>query len=598
MNWKTRSYAESITQDHINTSATFYGWVDTIRDHGHLLFIHLRDVTGLIQVVFDPEKSKAVFDLANTLRSEFVVEVSGIIMERSEDTKNPKLKTGHIEVVADQLIVLNTSETPPFLVTEKDKDEHAFNVDEELRLKYRYLDLRRQSMQKNITTRSKILKEVRDYLYDENFHEIETPVLTKSTPEGARDYLVPSRVHAESFYALPQSPQLFKQLLMVSGFDRYFQIVKCFRDEDLRPNRQPEFTQIDIEASFIDETYIYQLVETLVKRLFTLNNITLPDTFPHMTYDDAMEKYGNDHPDLRFGMELVNVSDVCKDVNYKIFQMILKGNGLIKGMNIKNAADKLSKNVMQNEIAMTLIPQMGAKGLTWMKVIDGKLESNIVQFFTDEQQERLMKTLNAEDNDILVFIADTNHALVNDVLGRFRVYIANRLGLIDKTKFCPVWITDFPLFELSEGRVSSIHHPFTQPNTPAHSSMSKESLLALKSRAYDIVINGEEVGGGSIRIHNPKEQEEIFKILNLTADEIEEKFGFFVNALKYGTPPHGGLALGLDRLISMIIGTDSIREVIPFPKNRMAHCPLTNAPDKVTSAQLNELNLKTIPRLD
>ena len=589
MDWKNRIYCNDITHSKLGEKVELTGWIDTVRDHGHLLFFHLRDISGIAQIVVN-EDNKACFETANQLRSEFVVSITGTLSERSEETKNPHIPTGNVEVEVDSLTILNKSETPPFMVTEKDafdeSKKESFNVDEDIRLTYRYIDLRRDSMKDNIIKRYELIKAIRKTLDDHKFIEIETPVLTKSTPEGARDYLVPSRHHQEKFYALPQSPQLFKQLLMVSGFERYFQIVKCFRDEDLRPNRQPEFTQMDLEASFIDEEFIYSLIENLIVNMYNVVGKEIQTPFPRMTFAESMDKYGNDHPDCRFDMNLINVTEDLRGVNYKIFNSIIANGGLIKGMNIKGQSENLSKNVLQNEWALKLIPKMGAKGMTWMRVVGDQLESNIVQFFTQEEQDRIKAKLNAEDGDILVFIADTNHNLVNEV------FVADYLNLIDQDKTCPVWVTDFPLFEKQNGELTSLHHPFTQPNEPISASMSKEEILKVNARAYDIVINGEEVGGGSIRIHDTNMQHEIFQLLGLSDEEIHEKFGFFVNALKYGAPPHGGLALGIDRLVAMILGTNSIREVIAFPKNRVAYCPLTEAPSYVSQEQLQELSLR------
>ncbi|RAP34160.1 aspartate--tRNA ligase [Candidatus Marinamargulisbacteria bacterium SCGC AG-439-L15] len=424
---------------------------------------------------------------------------------------------------------------------------------------------------------------------------METPVLTKSTPEGARDYLVPSRHHLGKVYALPQSPQLFKQLLMVSGMERYYQIVKCFRDEDLRPNRQPEFTQLDLEASFIDEDFIIDLIEGLLVSVFKTEDITLNSPFLQINYEEAMDRFGSDKPDLRPGMEMVTVTDIFKDCGYKIFSGIVKNGGLIKAIVLKNKADQLSKNMLQNDWAGKVIQKLGGKGLTWMKLENGALQSNIVQFFTQEQQDELVKTVGAEDNDVIFMVADTNHHTVKDVMGRFRLFVAKELGLSDPDTFIPCWVTNFPLFELKDGNVSSMHHPFTQPDRDLPSKDDKEALLKVNSRAYDIAVNGEELGGGSIRIHDTTVQKQIFELLGLSESEIEQKFGFFNKALTYGTPPHGGIALGIDRLVAMVLKTDSIREVIAFPKNRVAHCPLTQAPSLPDQAQLDELNLSIHP---
>lgn len=588
MNWKNRHFTGDLSLKNTDPKVTMYGWVDTIRDHGQLLFCHLRDREGVIQLVFDPEKNPESYKVAQVLRSEDVVEINGEIVERSDEAKNPNLPTGSFEVHVNNITILTKAETPPFIISEKDD----FKVDEDIRLQYRYLDLRRPKMQQNIIKRHRILKKIQDILDEKGFISVETPMLTKSTPEGARDYLVPSRPHPGKFYALPQSPQLFKQMLMISGLERYYQIVKCFRDEDLRPNRQPEFTQLDMEASFIDESFIYELLEEIAISVFALEGKTLKANFPHITYAEAMEKYGNDRPDLRFDMQMVNATSIFKDTSYKIFNMIVGSGGLIKGINIKNKADQMSKSMLQEDLAKKVIPKLGAKGMTWMKFIDGKLESNIVQFLSETEQNAIVETMQAQNNDVLIFIADTSHALVNDVLGRFRAYIAERLDIIPKDLLSPCWVIDFPLYEEKDGRLHSVHHPFTSPNQDISKITDKDTLLKVNSRAYDLVVNGEELGGGSIRIHDPKIQEKVFQDLGLTDAQIEEKFGFFVKAFKYGTPPHGGIALGVDRLVSMILGVENIREVIAFPKNRVAYCPLTQAPSNVDDAQLDELSIK------
>ncbi len=592
-----RRYCSNLSLEQTNETIILAGWIDTIRDHGQLLFMHLRDRTGVVQIVFNPEDNKDLHNQAEQLRSEYCVALKGVIIERDDDAKNPHVATGMLEVHVSDLIIFNKAQTPPFLISEKsitDDESTDFNVDEDLRLTYRYLDLRRQSMQYNMITRHKIMREIRNYLDDKGFIDVETPVLTKSTPEGARDYLVPSRHHDNCFYALPQSPQMFKQLLMVSGLDKYYQIVKCFRDEDLRPNRQPEFTQLDLEASFIDETYIYSLLEPLVERVFKLVGKSLSGPFPHITYHDAMNRYGNDHPDLRFDMTMVDVTSLLKNVNYKIFNTIANNNGAIKGIKVPNKAAEMSKNMLQEELAKKVVPKFGGKGMTWMKVIDGKLESNIVQFFSEQEQADLIHALEATDNDVLLFVADTNKALVNDVLGRLRLYVGEKWGFIDQSKIAACWVTDFPMFELKDNRLNSMHHPFTQPDDSFMSAQTTDDFLAVNSRAYDLVINGEEIGGGSIRIHDSETQAKIFQTLGMTDDDIKQKFGFFVEALTYGTPPHGGLALGMDRLVSMALDTDSIREVIAFPKNRVAYCPLTQAPASVADQQLDELKLTCV----
>jgi aspartyl-tRNA synthetase len=597
MEWRQRIYCGDLTPSDAGRDVLLMGWVDAFRYHGSLLFIHLRDVRGIVQVVFNPVISKESYDKAAGLKEEYVVKVRGKVALRHQGTENPNISTGAIEVLADEMEVLSLSRTLPFKISEKaiafgeDIKANPEKVDEDLRLQYRYLDLRRPSAQELFIKRYEIIKGIRKYLDQLHFMEIETPFLTKSTPEGARDYLVPSRIHKGKFYSLPQSPQLFKQLLMMSGMDRYFQIARCFRDEDLRPNRQPEFTQLDLEASFIDEEFIYEIVEELTARIFALGGISLPRPFPRMTYEDAMERYGSDRPDLRFGMAFEEVTDILKETEYAVFRQVLEGSGCIKGFCVKAQADSLSKNVLQNEYAVKIAPSLGARGMTWMKVADGRLDSNIVQFFSETEQDRLKERFRAEDGDVLIMIADTYRDLVNKVLSGLRLHLAERLKLIPEDRYDPLWVTDFPLFELKDGKLGSQHHPFTMPDRIDFDPANKQECLALKSRAYDLVMNGEELGGGSIRIHRMDIQKKIFLALELTEEELETKFGFFLRALEYGAPPHGGLALGLDRVIAMILKASSIREVIAFPKNRSAYCPLSEAPSFVDGSQLKELGL-------
>ena len=571
------------------------GWVDALRDHGVVLFAHLRDRSGIVQVVFSPEVAPDVREAAAALKEEFCVAVAGRVVARAEGTENPGLETGQIEVIATGLTILSRSEALPFPISEKAMVAGAgvasASVAEDLRLQYRYLDLRRPSMQDNLIKRHRIIKAARDCLDERGFIEVETPVLTRSTPEGARDYLVPSRVHQGRFYALPQSPQLFKQLLMVSGFERYFQIVKCYRDEDLRPNRQPEFTQLDLEASFIDEEFIYGLIEEVTARMFAVGGIELPRPFPRMTHQEAMDSTGSDRPDLRFGLRFVEATGLFGDTSYSIFRHILERGGCIKGINAKEQSQALSKNVLQNEYAKQIVPGFGAQGMTWMRVVGGKLESNIVQFFNEAEQRAILARFDAHDGDVLMLIADPSTRVAVSALGQLRVHIADRLGLIPEETHCPVWVTDFPLFEATDDGITSSHHPFTAPDRADFDPEDREEVLALRSRAYDLVVNGEELGGGSIRIHDSEVQQRIFKALGLTEREVQEKFGFFLRALEYGAPPHGGIALGMDRVVAMILGASSIREIIAFPKNRSAYCPLSEAPSAVGRAQLAELGL-------
>jgi aspartyl-tRNA synthetase len=597
MKWRDRVYCGSLRTSHMGKDVLLMGWVDAIRDHGNLLFIHLRDIRGIVQVVFDPDANMESYKKSTSLKEEYVVEVRGKVGRRQKGTENPNLETGDVEVFATHLEILSKAKTLPFLISEKamvfgeEIQSSPENVDEELRLQYRYLDLRRPSVQALFIKRYEIMKCIRDYFHQVGFTEIETPFLTKSTPEGARDYLVPSRVHQDKFYALPQSPQLFKQILMMGGLDRYFQIARCFRDEDLRPNRQPEFTQLDMEAAFIDEEFIYGVIEELTVRMFALGGIVLPSPFPRMTYSEAMDRYGTECPDTRFDMSFQEVTDLVQETDYTIFRQVIEQGGKIKGFCVKGMAGKLSKNVLQNEYALRIVPSFGAKGMTWMKVIGGNLESNIVQFFSPTEQEAIRERFRAEDGDVIMIIADTSVDLVDKALGSLRLHVAERLGSIPGDRYSPLWVTDFPLFELKDGRLSSQHHPFTMPDRIDFDPANEEELLRLNSRAYDLVINGEELGGGSIRIHKMEVQDKIFKALGLNPKDVETKFGFFLRAMEYGAPPHGGLALGLDRVIAMILKTASIRDVIPFPKNRSALCPLTQAPSPVGRSQLRELGL-------
>lgn len=593
-----RIFCSQLTTSDVGRKVLLAGWVDAFRDHGGLLFVHLRDRSGIIQIVFNPEVASSEVCLqAASLRPEYCISVRGEVRKRLPGTENPNLKTGDIELIVSELTLLSESDALPFAVSEKAMTAGAVtagsdNVSEELRLQYRYLDIRRASIRDNLMARHRIFQCARQFLDSRGFVEIETPVLTMSTPEGARDYLVPSRVHPQSFYALPQSPQLFKQLLMIGGMERYFQMARCFRDEDLRPNRQPEFTQLDIEASFIDEEFLYELIEELAVRMFEIGGITLPRPFPRMTYAEAIDTTGSDRPDLRFGLRFVDVTQVFPQTSYSIFRQILQRGGCIKGINIKGQSEKLSKNVLQNEYAKEIVPSFGAKGMTWMRAEGGKLESNIVQFFGADELNGLRSRFDVSDGDVIIMIADPSYKVVTSALGQLRLHLANRLGLIPADSYCPLWVTEFPLFEpTDEGGVTSSHHPFTAPDRIDFDPGNVEELLTLRSRAYDLVVNGEELGGGSIRINNRDVQRKIFAALGLSEKEMREKFGFFLRAFDFGAPPHGGLALGMDRTVSMILQTPSIREVIAFPKNRSAACPLTGAPSAVTREQLSELGL-------
>jgi len=596
MTFTNRSNCGHLGLTDVGRTVQVTGWVDALRDHGELLFIHLRDRSGIIQAVFNPGNTpQEVCKLAASLRNECCVALTGRVVRRAGGTENPNIETGEIEVAAESLSILSRSETLPFQISEKAmiagvtrQDE---TVSEDLRLQYRYLDLRRPSMQDNLIKRHRIIRCIRELLDEQGFIEVETPVLTKSTPEGARDYLVPSRVHPQRFYALPQSPQLFKQLLMISGFERYYQIARCFRDEDLRPNRQPEFTQLDLEASFIDEEFIYGLIEELTVRMFAIGGINLPRPFPRMAYREAIDSYGSDRPDTRFDLRFIEATDIFKNTSYGIFRQILQRGGCIKGINIKGQSEKLSKNVLQNEYAKEIAPSFGAKGMTWMRVFDGNLESNIVQFFSPEERQAILQRFGAANGDVLILVADASYETVTSALGQLRLHIAGRLGLIPGNTYYPLWVTHFPLFEATDEGITSSHHPFTAPDRADFDPSDREGLLSLYSRSYDLVMNGEELGGGSIRINDRGLQHRIFQALGLSESDVEEKFGFFLRALDYGAPPHGGIALGMDRVVSMVLGTDSIREVIAFPKNRSAYCPLTDAPSAVAREQLAELGL-------
>jgi aspartyl-tRNA synthetase len=598
MSFGQRVFCGQVTKENVGRQVRLCGWVDAFRDHGGLLFVHLRDRSGILQIVFNPElASGEVMLRASALRSEYCITVAGEVKIRREGTENPHIETGDVEVIVTELTVLSEADALPFAVSEKAmiagvSSTGTDQVAEDLRLQYRYLDIRRPSMRDNLMARHRIFQCVREFLDSKGFLEIETPVLTSSTPEGARDYLVPSRVHERKFYALPQSPQLFKQLLMIGGLERYFQLARCFRDEDLRPNRQPEFTQLDIEASFIDEEFLYDLVEELTVKMFAVGGIELSRPFPRMTYAEAMDATGSDRPDLRFGLRFVDVTDLFAKTHYAIFRQILQRGGCIKGINVKSQSEKLSKNVLQNEYAREIAPSFGAKGMTWMRAEGGKLESNIVQFFSPDELDALWKRFEVADGDVLIMVADPSYAVVTHALGQLRLHLAHRLGLIPENLFCPVWVTEFPLFEPAEdGFVTSSHHPFTAPERIDFDPKNIEELLFLRSRAYDLVMNGEELGGGSIRINHRDVQRKIFAALGLTEEETREKFGFFLRAFDFGAPPHGGLALGMDRTVSMILQTQSIREVIAFPKNRSAACPLTGAPSTVKKEQLVELGL-------
>ncbi|AWI96667.1 aspartate--tRNA ligase [Staphylococcus aureus] len=583
---KRTTYCGLVTEAFLGQEITLKGWVNNRRDLGGLIFVDLRDREGIVQVVFNPAFSEEALKIAETVRSEYVVEVQGTVTKRDPETVNPKIKTGQVEVQVTNIKVINKSETPPFSINEEN-----VNVDENIRLKYRYLDLRRQELAQTFKMRHQITRSIRQYLDDEGFFDIETPVLTKSTPEGARDYLVPSRVHDGEFYALPQSPQLFKQLLMISGFDKYCQIVKCFRDEDLRADRQPEFTQVDIEMSFVDQEDVMQMGEEMLKKVVKeVKGVEINDAFPRMTYKEAMRRYGSDKPDTRFEMELIDVSQLGRDMDFKVFKDTVENDGEIKAIVAKGAAEQYTRKDMD---ALTeFVNIYGAKGLAWVKVVEDGLTGPIGRFFETENVETLLTLTGAEAGDLVMFVADKPNVVAQS-LGALRVKLAKELGLIDETKLNFLWVTDWPLLEYDEDakRYVAAHHPFTSPKEADIAKLGTAPEEA-EANAYDIVLNGYELGGGSIRIHDGELQEKMFEVLGFTKEQAQEQFGFLLDAFKYGAPPHGGIALGLDRLVMLLTNRTNLRDTIAFPKTASATCLLTNAPGEVSDKQLEELSLR------
>ena len=568
---------------------TVAGWVHRRRDHGGVIFIDLRDREGLVQVVFNPEK-KEIFTEAERIRSEYVLSVKGTVRIRPDGTKNPNMKTGEIEIIASELNTLNDSLTPPF--------HHDENASEEVRLKYRYLDLRRESMLHNLRLRHRVTQALREFLDKNGFVDIETPMLTRATPEGARDYIVPSRTHQGKFFALPQSPQIFKQLLMMSGFDQYYQIVRCFRDEDLRADRQPEFTQLDIEMSFVDQQSVMNKMQDLIRYVFDqVMNISLPEVFPVMPYAEAMKRFGSDKPDLRIPMELVDLSDIMKEVEFKVFSGPAKDrDGRVAALAVPGGSSLSRKEI---DDYTSFVARYGAKGLAYIKIEDiskkkDGMQSPILKFLPDEVIDELVNRVDINDGDIIFFGADKEN-IVNDALGALRVRIGKDLNLLEEG-WQPLWVTDFPMFEKDKNsnNWTSLHHPFTAPSIDDAEELENNPGKVL-SKAYDMVLNGSEIGGGSIRIHNKKMQAKVFQLLNISDAEAQEKFGFLLQALEYGCPPHGGIAFGLDRIIMLLSGAESIRDVIAFPKTQTASCPLTDAPGEVSSEQLKETGIRLRP---
>lgn len=588
MRMQRNCWCGDVTRKDIGNKVVLAGWVQGRRDHGGLLFVDLRDRSGLVQLVFDRERHGALFNEAEKLRSEYVVAVNGEVVTRSPETVNPKLPTGEVEINVEEMELLNTAKVPPFYI------EDDIDTDENLRLRFRYLDLRRPEMQQMLKLRHRLLMTVRQSLDRQGFWEIDTPMLTRSTPEGARDYLVPSRISPGLFYALPQSPQLFKQLLMVGGVERYFQIARCFRDEDLRADRQPEFTQIDLEFSFCTREEVMGEVEALLAAIFQeLLDQELKTPLPAITYTEAMERYGSDKPDTRFGLELVDISEIAEVCSFKVFNQVIKDGGVVKGINVQGCG-YFSRKELDDLTA--LVQSWGTGGLAWMIVTEDGFKTPIAKFFSTGQLDALKKLMDADKGDLLLFVADQKEN-TEKILGQLRIHLARQLDLIPEGEHHFLWVLDFPLFiyDREEQRYTSNHHPFTAPCEDDLAILEAEPLK-VRSLAYDLVYNGVEIAGGSIRIHEREMQEKVFKLLGLKDTEVEEKFGFLLEAFKYGAPPHGGIAFGLDRLLMLMGGRDSIRDVIPFPKTASGVCLLTGAPASVSPGQLKDLHIYTVSR--
>lgn len=579
------TYCGLVTESYIGQEIILKGWVQKRRDLGGLIFIDLRDREGVVQIVFNPDFSKEALAVAETIRSEYVIEVHGKVTMRDEAVINPKIKTGKVEVQVSEVTIINKSETPPFQI------EAETDSSEDVRLKYRYLDLRREPLANTFKMRHQITRAVRNYLDESGFYEVETPVLTKSTPEGARDYLVPSRVQEGEFYALPQSPQIFKQLLMIGGFDKYYQIVKCFRDEDLRADRQPEFTQIDIEMSFVDQEDVMAMNEGMLKRIMKdVKGIDIVTPFPRMTYEEAMRDYGIDKPDTRFDMKLITLNELASKMEFKVFKGAVENGGAVKAIVVKGASDKYSRKDI--DALQEYAKIYGAKGLAWVKVTEEGLNGPIAKFFEESHVTELLAETKAETGDLILFVAD-KWSVVNASLANLRNKLGKELGLIDDNKFNFLWVTDWPLFEYDEelDRYFAAHHPFTAPKKE-HRELLKTDKEKVQANAYDVVLNGYELGGGSIRIHDQEMQQEMFEALGFSDEEAQEQFGFLMDAFKYGAPPHGGIALGLDRMVMLLSGRSNLRDVIAFPKTASATCLLTDAPGKVDDKQLEELHIQ------
>jgi len=582
--WLRTDYCGEITEKYLGKEVIVNGWVKSVRDHGGVIFVDLRDIRGVVQIVFSPEVSKELHESASKLRDEYVLAVKGIVKPRPAESINPNIKTGNVEIWATEFEVLNTSETPPIPF------DNPKTVSEDKRLRYRFLDLRSEMMKNNIVKRYEITKVIRNYLDENNFIEIETPMLIKSTPEGARDFVVPSRLNKGKFYALPQSPQLFKQILMVSGFDRYYQIARCFRDEDLRADRQPEFTQVDLEMSFVDMDTVMNIVEGMIKRVLDkVYGIKIEDRFTILSYEEAMNRFGSDSPDLRFGMEIIDISEEVRGCEFKVFSEVLDKGGVVKCIVVERG-DEISRSEL--DFLRDWVQEFGAKGVAWFRVKNGDLESNITKFFSEEIRKKIIVKTNAKDDNLLLIVAD-KWEVATETLGQIRLRMANKLNLIPKDntlKFC--WVVNFPLVEWNEeeNRYDPLHHPFTAPVYEDIPLLDTDPLK-VRAQSYDIVLNGTEIGGGSIRIHNQELQKKIFNLIGLSDEEANEKFGFLLDSFKYGAPPHGGLAIGLDRFVAILQGMESIRDVIAFPKTQKAQCLLSGAPSFLQKRQLDELGI-------